>query len=61
MELLRSRKLQKKVNKWVRELKQNSLNSGSVQKFKLQRGGGGGGVEVLVQQKVNWPHEPILV
>ena len=38
LELLRSRKLQKKVDKRVRELDQNSHDSGSVRKVKSKRG-----------------------
>ena len=55
--MLRSQKLQKKVDKHIRELDQNSHFPGNGEKFKSQRGGG---VDVPVKRKVQWPHEAIL-
>ena len=57
LEMLRSQKLQKKVDKRIRELDHSSHFPGNDQKFKSQRGGG---VDVPVKHKVQWPHEAIL-
>ena len=57
LEMLRSQKLQKKVDKRIRELDQSSHFPGNDEKFKSQRGGG---VDVPVKRKVQWPHEAIL-
>ena len=52
--LLKSSKLQRRVDKRLRDLEQDSHYSG---KYKSKRGGS---VEVSVKQKVSWPHVPIL-
>ena len=58
LELLRSKQLQKKVDKRIRELNQCSQSPGKeCQTVKSKRGGG---VDIVVKQKVLWPHEAIL-
>ena len=55
--LLKSSKLQRRVDKRVRELEQDSQCSGNDNKYKSKRGGN---IEVSVKNKVLWPHKPIL-
>ena len=57
LEMLRSQKLQKRVDKRVRELDQSSHFPGNESKLKSQRGGS---VDISVKHKVQWPHEAIL-
>ena len=55
--MLRSQKLQKRVDKLIRELDQSSHFPGDDQKLKSQRAGS---AEISVKHKVHWPHEAIL-
>ena len=56
--MLKSKRLQQKVDTRIRELDQNLHSPGkSRSKLKSKRGGA---VEVIVKQKVHWPHEAIL-
>ena len=57
--LRKSEKLQKQVDSRLRQLRKASQKTGEdeSEKFKSKRGGG---VEVLVKNKVAWPHEAIL-
>ena len=48
---------QTQVDQRLKEL--TALQSGSDNKIKLQRGGGGG-VEVMVKNRIKWPHEFVL-
>ena len=58
IEVLKSKCLQQKVDSRIRELDLSSHSpSNSRSKLKSQRGGP---VEVVVKQKVHWPHEAIL-
>ena len=56
LELLKSRHLQRKVDKRLRDLSQSSHSAGKL-KYKSQRGGD---IDVKVRHKVHWPHEVIL-
>ena len=56
LELLKSRHLQRKVVKRLRDLSQSSHSAGKL-KYKSQRGGD---IDVKVRHKVHWPHESIL-
>ena len=56
LSLLKSEYVQRKVDKRIRELNQNSRSSGKL-KYKSLRGGD---VDVQVKHKVHWPHEAIL-
>ena len=57
--LLKSSKLQRRVNRRVRELEQDSHCSGNDvhHRYKSKRDGN---IEVTVKNKVSWPHDPIL-
>ena len=57
-ELLRSKQLQKQVDKRIRPLNQCSQSPGK--EFHTLKSKRGGGVDVVVKQKVHWPHEAIL-
>ena len=58
LELLRSKKLQKQVDKRIRKLNHCSQSpSKECETLKSKRGGG---VDIVVKQKVHWPHEAIL-
>ena len=58
LELLRSKKLQKQVDKRIRKLNHCSQSPGKeCETLKSKRGGG---VDIVVKQKVHWPHEAIL-
>ena len=57
LEMLRSQKLQKRVDKHIRELDQRSDFPGNESKLKSQIGGS---VDISVKHKVQWPHEAIL-
>ena len=59
LETLRSHKMQRQVDKRIRALERSSQSSGNekVQKLKSKRGGN---IDVVVKEKVSWPHEPIL-
>ena len=59
LETLRSHKMQRQVDKRIRALERSSQSSGNekVQKLKSKRGGN---IDVIVKEKVSWPHEPIL-
>ena len=50
-------KIQRQVDKRIRELEKQSEVAGTLGKIKSKRGGS---VEVLVKHKVSWPHEAIL-
>ena len=56
IELLKSSRLQRKVDKRLRDLSQSSHSAGKL-KYKSQRGGD---IDVKVRHKVHWPHEAIL-
>ena len=56
LSLLKSYYVQRKVDKRIRELNQNSRGSGKL-KYKSLRGGD---VDVQVKHKVDWPHEAVL-
>ena len=53
----KSEKIQRQVDKRIRELERHSEVAGTLGKIKSKRGGS---VEVLVKHKVAWPHEAIL-
>ena len=53
----KSEKIQRQVDKRIRELEKQSEIAGTLGKIKSKRGGA---VEVLVKYKVAWPHEAIL-
>ena len=55
--LLKSSKLQRRVDKRVREIEQDLQCSGNNHKYKSKRGGN---IELSVKNKVSWPYEPIL-
>ena len=57
--LRKSEQLQKQVDSRLRQLKKASQKTGKhdSEKFKSKRGGG---LEILVKNKVAWPHESIL-
>ena len=58
LELLRSQHVQRKVDRRIRDPEQSSHTPGrDSQKIKSQRGGG---VDVVVKHRVQWPHEAIL-
>ena len=58
LDTLRSYSLQRQVDKRNRDLERSSQSAGEkIQKIKSKRGGN---VEVTVNEKVSWPHEPIL-
>ena len=59
LETLRPQKMQRQVDKRIRALERSSQSSGNekVQKLKSKRGGN---IDIIVKEKVSWPHEPIL-
>ena len=57
--VLKSKKLQRRVDKKIEELEQDSHSSGNETQFK-HKSKRGGEIEVSVKKKVSWPHEPIL-
>ena len=56
LELLKSSRLQRKVDKRLRDLSQSSHSAGKL-KYKSKRGGE---IDVKVRHRVHWPHEAIL-
>ena len=58
LELLRSNQLQKQVDKRIRQLNQCSQSPGK--ECNMLKSKRGGGVDIVVKQKVHWPHEAIL-
>ena len=56
LEVLKSHRLQEKVDKRIKELVQSFHCQGKL-KYKSQRGGD---IDVQVKHKVHWPHEAIL-
>ena len=59
LETLRSHKMQRQVDKRIRALERSSQSSGNEKAHKL-KSKRGGNIDVVVKEKVSWPHEPIL-
>ena len=59
LETLRSHKLQRQVDKRIRALERSSQSSGN-EKIKKMKSKRGGNIDVVVKEKVSWPHEHIL-
>ena len=59
LETLRSHKMQRQVDKRIRALERSSQSSGNEKAHKL-KSKCGGNIDVVVKEKVSWPHETIL-